>query len=90
MRILFLAFQFPYPPVNGASIKTLSLIDYLRREHEVRVVSLRRGALSSAQEAWADSLGGVQTVELDKPRNALILLSSYVARVPLQDRTQPQ
>jgi polysaccharide biosynthesis protein PslH len=84
MRILFLAFQFPFPPVSGASIKTLSLIDYLRRDHEVRVVSLRRGDLSSAQEAWADRQGGVQTVALDKPRNALILLSSYAARVPLR------
>jgi len=84
MRILFLAFQFPYPPVNGASIKTLSLIDYLRRSHEVRVVSLRRGALLPAQEAWAGSLGGIRTVALDKPRNTWSLLSSYAARVPLR------
>src|SRR6266511_6014599 len=84
MRILFLAFQFPYPPVNGASIKTLSLIDYLRRDHELRVVSLRRAALSPAQEGWAGSLGGVRTVALDKPRNAWSLLSSYAARVPLR------
>jgi len=84
MRILFLAFQFPYPPVNGASIKTLSLIDYLRRDHDLRVVSLRRGALSPAQEGWAGSLGGVRTVALDKPRNAWSLLRSYAARVPLR------
>jgi len=84
MRILFLTFQFPYPSINGASIKTLSLIDYLRRDHEVRVVSLRRSALSPAQEAWAGSLGGIRTVALDKPRNVWSLLSSYVARVPLR------
>jgi glycosyltransferase involved in cell wall biosynthesis len=84
MRILFLAFQFPYPPVNGASIKTLSLIDYLRRDNELRVVSLRRRALSPVQEGWASSLGGVRTVALDKPRNVWSLLSSYAARVPLR------
>jgi glycosyltransferase involved in cell wall biosynthesis len=84
MRILFLTFQFPYPPVNGASIKSLSLIEYLRRDHEVRGVSLRRGALSPTQEAWAGSLGGIRTVALDKPRNAWSLLSSYAARVPLR------
>ena len=84
MRILFLAFQFPYPAINGASIKTLSLIDHLRRDHEVRVVSLRRGALSPTQEAWADSLGGIGTVALDKPRNAWTLLYSYLSRVPLR------
>ena len=84
MRILFLAFQFPYPPVNGASIKTLSLIDHLRRDHELRVVSLRRDALSPTQEAWAESTGGVLTVALDKPRNAWTLVNSYLARVPLR------
>jgi len=84
MRILFLAFQFPYPPVNGAAIKTLSLIDHLRRDHEVRVVSLRRGDLSSVQVEWAAGLGGVPTVPLDKKRNAWSLLSSYAARVPLR------
>jgi glycosyltransferase involved in cell wall biosynthesis len=85
MRILFLAFQFPYPPINGAAIKTLSLVDHLRREHEVRVVSLRRGVLSAGQEKWADGLGGVETVKLDnKPRNAWTLLRSYAARVPLR------
>ena len=35
MRILFLTFQFPYPAISGASIKTLSLLDYLRRDHDV-------------------------------------------------------
>ena len=85
MRILFLAFQFPYPPINGAAIKTLSLVDYLRRDHEVCVVSLRRGALSAGQEKWADSLAGVKTVKLDnKPRNAWTLLRSYAAGVPLR------
>jgi glycosyltransferase involved in cell wall biosynthesis len=84
MRLLFLTFQFPYPPITGASIKTLSLLDYLRRSHDLRLVSLRRGPLSPAQEEWAARLGGVRTVDLDKPRNALILLSSYAARVPLR------
>ncbi|HEV8574270.1 MAG TPA: glycosyltransferase, partial [Dehalococcoidia bacterium] len=85
MRVLFLTFQFPFPPVNGAAIKTRSLIDYLRLKHKVRVVSLRRGALSPVQEEWAGSVGGIRTIKLDnKPRNARTLLRSYAARVPLR------
>ena len=84
MRIIFLTFQFPYPPFSGAAIKTLSLLDHLRASHEVHLLSLRRGPLSPAQEEWAANLDGLQTVELNKPRNVWSLLSSYVARVPLR------
>jgi len=84
MRILFLTFHFPYPPYSGAAIKTLSLLDHLRANHEVRLFSLRRDPLTQAQEDWAAGFHGVQTVALDKPRNAWSLLSSYIARVPLR------
>jgi glycosyltransferase involved in cell wall biosynthesis len=84
MRILFLTFQVPYPPFSGAAIKSLSLLDYLRTSHEVHLVSLRRGPLTPDQKEWAASLPEFHTVELDKPRNARILLSSYLARVPLR------
>jgi len=84
MRIIFLTFQFPYPPFSGAAIKTLSLLDHLRANHEVDLLSLRREPLTSAQEEWAANFDGVQTVELNKPRNAWSLLSSYTARLPLR------
>jgi polysaccharide biosynthesis protein PslH len=84
MRILFLTFQFPYPAISGASIKTLSLLDYLRRHHDVRLVSLRRGPPSAEQQTWAEGLGGVATVPIDKPRNVWTLLLSYADRVPLR------
>src|SRR6266542_5072336 len=84
MRIIFLTFQFPYPPISGAAIKTLSLLDHLLPNHEVHLVSLRRGPLTKAQKEWAAILDGLQTVELNKPRNAWSLLSSYIARVPLR------
>jgi glycosyltransferase involved in cell wall biosynthesis len=84
MRILFLTFQFPYPPLSGAAIKSLSLLDYLSANHEVRLLSLRRSPLNAAQKEWAAMLPGFRTVELDKPRNAWILLNSYIARLPLR------
>jgi glycosyltransferase involved in cell wall biosynthesis len=84
MRILFLTFQFPYPAISGASIKTLSLFDYLRRDHDVRCLSLQRGPLSREQQEWAEGVGGVRTVELDKGRNVWSLFLSYLHRVPLR------
>jgi glycosyltransferase involved in cell wall biosynthesis len=84
MRILFLAFQFPYPPISGAAIKTLSLIDYLRRDHELHLSTLRRGQLTEQQVQWAAGIESVQTVDLNKPRNLRTLLSSYIAGVPLR------
>src|SRR2546427_193599 len=84
MRIIFLTFQFPYPPFSGAAIKTLSLLEHLRASHEVHLLSLRRDPLSPVQEDWAANLDGLRTVELNKPRNVWSLLSSYVARVPLR------
>jgi len=84
MRIIFLTFQFPYPAFSGAAIKTLSLLDYLRRDHEVHLVSLRRGRLTRTQQEWAARLDGVEMVVLNKPRNAWSLLGSYIARVPLR------
>jgi polysaccharide biosynthesis protein PslH len=84
MRILFLTFNFPYPAISGASIKTLSLLDYLRRGHDLRCVSLHRGPLSKEQREWAESLGGIPTAHIDKPRNIWTLLLSYIARVPLR------
>jgi glycosyltransferase involved in cell wall biosynthesis len=85
MRVLFLSFQFPFPAISGASIKTLSLLGFLRSSHDVRLVSLRRkGALSRAQRGWAADFDHIQTVEINKPRNVWTLLSSYVARVPLR------
>src|SRR5262249_39358138 len=64
--------------------KTLSLVDYLKADHAVHVLSLRRDSISEAQQHWAARLDGIRTVELNKPRNAWSLLSSYLARVPLR------
>jgi glycosyltransferase involved in cell wall biosynthesis len=84
MRVLFLTFQFPFPAVTGASIKTLSLLEYLLPSHEVRLVALHRDQLSASQGEWAARLAGIQTVSLNKPRNLRTLVSSYLAGVPLR------
>lgn len=83
LRILFLASQFPVPADSGGAIKTLSVLDYLRRYHDVRLVCFRRAELTAGQSDWARDFGEVLTVKLDRGRNAWRLARSYLSRVPV-------
>src|SRR3990170_7496637 len=83
MRILFLTSEFPYPPDSGGRIKTLSLIDHLRRRHEVQVVCFRRQPLSDEQSSWAAQVGDVESIPLNRSRSLLNLARSYLGAVPL-------
>lgn len=83
MRILCLTFQFPYPPDNGARIKTLSILDYLRPGREISIVCLTRGAPDDEQRRWSKTFGDVRWVELDRGRNAVNLARSYLSGLPL-------
>jgi glycosyltransferase involved in cell wall biosynthesis len=83
LHILFLASQFPYPPDSGGAIKTLSVLDHLRKQHDVRLVCFQRAALTPAQDAWAREFGDVRTVALNRGRGALTLVRSYLSRVPI-------
>ena len=78
MRILFLTFQFPYPPDNGARIKTLSILDYLRPRHDMTVLCLTRRAPDDEQVRWARMFGDVRWVTLDRGRNPVNLAKSYL------------
>ncbi|MDO8615943.1 MAG: glycosyltransferase family 4 protein [Dehalococcoidia bacterium] len=82
MRILFLASEFPFPPTGGGAIKTLSILDYLRRDHDVSVLCFSRSPLAAAQERWAAE-AGVVALPLRRGRNLLNLLRSYLSGVPL-------
>ncbi len=83
MRILFLTFQFPFPPDNGARIKTLSILDYLRPLHDVTVLCLTRCEPDGEQQRWAETFGDVRWAVLDRGRNPLNLARSYLSGVPL-------
>ena len=83
LRILFLASQFPFPGDSGGAIKTLSVLDYLRQRHDVRLVCFNRDELTPAQTDWARSFGEVLTAQLDRGRSAWNLVRSYVSRIPL-------
>jgi glycosyltransferase involved in cell wall biosynthesis len=83
LRILFLTFQFPFPADSGGTIKTLSILDYLRGRHNVRLVCFRRGELTKPQADWARSFGDVLHTQHNRSRSALNLVRSYVSKVPL-------
>ena len=82
MRILFLTAGFPFPPVSGGVIKSLSILEYLRARHDVTVVCFNRKALTAEQKRWGGGFGKIQTVVINKGRNARTLVSSYFTRLP--------
>lgn len=82
-RILFLTSQFPHPAKSGATIKTSSILDYLREKHEVHLACLRSSALDEGQREWAGQFGGFESVEVRRGRNPLNLARSYASRLPL-------
>jgi glycosyltransferase involved in cell wall biosynthesis len=81
LRILYLTSAIPFPPDSGAAIKSLSVLDHLRRHHDVRTACFRRTPLTEEQAAWAGD--SVATIELNRQRNAWNLVRSYISRVPL-------
>jgi glycosyltransferase involved in cell wall biosynthesis len=82
MRILFLTSELPYPPHSGGAIKTISILDYLKRSHEVDVICFRRAPLTREQEEWARE-NSVVTLPLNRGRDIFTLASSYLGRRPL-------
>jgi glycosyltransferase involved in cell wall biosynthesis len=83
VRILFLTSEVPYPPDSGGRIKTHSLIEFLRREHDLSVLCFRRQPLTPEQKVWATEVGDVRTIPLNRGRHPLMLARSYLAAVPL-------
>ncbi|MEE8347415.1 MAG: hypothetical protein V3S20_08715, partial [Dehalococcoidia bacterium] len=83
MRVLFLTPELPHPADSGGTIKASSILDYLRRRHEVHVLCFRRQPLTEDQARWSAAVGHVETVSLNRPRNPLNLLRSYLRGLPL-------
>jgi glycosyltransferase involved in cell wall biosynthesis len=87
-RVLFLASQLPFPADSGGAIKTHSVIEHLRRTHDVRLIAFSRTSLTPQQERWAKEVDA-RIVILDRKRGALSLVKSYISRVPMSiERTR--
>jgi len=83
MRVLFLTSELPHPAHSGGTIKTASVLDYLKRRHDVHVLCFRRHPLTEAQADWCASSREVETLPLNRGRTALNLARSYLRRLPL-------
>jgi len=83
MRILFLTPEVPHPPDSGGRLKTGTVLDYLRRDHQLTVLCFRRRPLDDAQSRWATGFSRFRTLSLNRGRDPLTLARSYRASVPL-------
>ena len=82
MRLLFLTPEVPYPADDGGRIKTLSILEYLRPRHDLTIFCFRRRSLSPEETRWAEEWN-VTTIPLNRGRNAINLLRSYLSGLPL-------
>ena len=83
MRVLFLTSQFAHPMRSGATIKTATMLEYLRSRHEVHAVCFRGEELDGDQQDWANGFAAFDSVSHNRGRNALTLARSYAGRIPL-------
>ncbi|MEB3294024.1 MAG: glycosyltransferase family 4 protein [Synechococcales bacterium] len=67
MKILMLSVTFPYPPTQGGTqVRTFNLLNYLRHDHDVTLVTLRSPDASEAEiTALRDSVS--ELVLFDRP-----------------------
>ena len=83
MHVLFLTPELPHPTHSGGTIKTASVLDYLKRRHDVHVLCFRRRPLTEAQANWCANSQEVETLPLNRGRTPLNLARSYLRRLPL-------
>ncbi len=83
MHILILTPELPHPAHSGGTIKTASVLDYLKRRHDVHVLCFRRHPLTEAQASWCVNSLEVGTLPLNRGRTPLNLARSYLRRLPL-------
>ncbi len=75
MRVLFLSQRVPFPPNRGDKITTWRLIERMRREHEVTVITFAHDEadLAAAQELNARGIPTVAVPFNEKKKKALAL-----------------
>ena len=83
MRLLFLSSELPHPADSGGTIKTASILAYLKRRHQVDLLCFARQPLTDEQARWCQAAGGVETVPLNRGRTPLNLARSYLRGLPL-------
>src|SRR3989304_5034482 len=83
MHILFLTPELPHAANSGGTLKTASVLDYLKRRHDVHVLCFRRHPLTEAQASWCVNSQEVGALPLNRGRTPLNLARRYLRRLPL-------
>jgi glycosyltransferase involved in cell wall biosynthesis len=83
MRVLFLSPELPHPADSGGTIKTSSILAYLRRRHDVHLLCFRRRPLTREQARWCADFGSLDTLPLNRGRTPFNLVRSYLTGIPL-------
>jgi len=73
MRILYLLFDFPYPPINGIRWKPYTLLNYMARRHECHILTFGKHTVLNGSSEWRKSLPGLQIVGVVPPKGLLYL-----------------
>jgi polysaccharide biosynthesis protein PslH len=84
MKIMLLTQVLPYPPDSGPKVKTLNLIKYLSKFHQVTLVSFVRGDQSSEVQSLQQYCEAVHTVPIERGAglDARYMMRSFLSRQP--------
>lgn len=84
MKILLLTQVLPYPPDSGPKIKTLNVIKYLARQHEVTLVSFIRGDQSTDIQSLQPYCSAIHTIQMKRSpkRDGWALVRSLASSQP--------
>ncbi|MBI3243386.1 MAG: glycosyltransferase [Chloroflexi bacterium] len=84
MKVLLLTQVLPYPPDSGPKVKTLNVLKYLARHHEVTLVSFVRGDQSADVKQLDRYCRAIHTVPMERAaiHDALAMARSLLTGQP--------
>lgn len=84
MKVLLLTQVLPYPPDSGPKVKTLNVLKYLARHHEVTLVSFVRGDQSADVKQLERYCRAIHTVPMERAivHDAVAMARSFLTGQP--------
>jgi glycosyltransferase involved in cell wall biosynthesis len=82
--LLMITIELPFPPTSGGRMKSWNMVDFLGRHYELGVACpVKYGDSELVAFASKTSLKHFLTSKVEKPRNAISLLKSYLLNIPI-------
>lgn len=84
LKLLMVTAELPYPPTSGGRIKSWNMLNFLAGHFELGLVCpLKYGTGLLTEFKDKTSLAEFHYTEVDKPRNAMNVVKSYLNGMPL-------